>query len=248
MSSRTRSSSGARRRPSPALVVASLALFVAMGGTGYAAVTVTGRDVMNSSLTGKDVRDESLTGKDVRALTSRDVADRSLLAVDFAPGQLPAGSKGDPGARGPQGATGASGQQGPKGDTGPAGQQGPPGPKGDTGLQGLQGLQGPQGLRGLQGIQGNQGIQGPPGLTDTIKVSSPQINVPTSSILDGTATCPADHPRVTGGGHVFSGNYSNVATVLASRPTDDGTGWVVTMRNGGNALTLPYWIWMVCAA
>ena len=64
------------------------------------------------------------------------VIDRSLLALDFALGQLPAGP---PGPQGPAG---------PKGDTGPQGPAGPPGPKGDTGPQGVPGPQGPPGPAG----------------------------------------------------------------------------------------------------
>ena len=63
------------RRPSPAMVVALLALFVALGGSSYAALTVTGRNVKNSSLTGRDVRNNSLTGRDVKNLSSGDVKD-----------------------------------------------------------------------------------------------------------------------------------------------------------------------------
>ena len=37
-------------RPSAALVVAVMALFVALGGTGYAALKVTGKNVKNQSL------------------------------------------------------------------------------------------------------------------------------------------------------------------------------------------------------
>ena len=54
------------RRPSYASVVATLALVVALGGTSYAAVKITGKDVKNGSLSGKDVKDESLTGKDAQ--------------------------------------------------------------------------------------------------------------------------------------------------------------------------------------
>lgn len=54
------------RRPQPALVIALVALFVALGGTGYAAIAVTGKNVKNSSLTGKDVKNGSLGGKDVK--------------------------------------------------------------------------------------------------------------------------------------------------------------------------------------
>ena len=89
--------SNARRHLS-SNVVAYLALFVALGGTSYAAVQVTGRNVADSSLTGADLKNNSVTGKDVK--------NRSLQAADFAGGQLPAGPQGAPG---------------PKGDTGPAG-------------------------------------------------------------------------------------------------------------------------------
>ena len=89
------------RRPSPSMVVALVALFVALGGSSYAALTVTGKNVKNSSLTGKDVRNNSLTGKDVKNLASGDVKDRSLLAKDFKSGQLPAGAQGIQGPAGP---------------------------------------------------------------------------------------------------------------------------------------------------
>ena len=89
------------RRPSPAMVVALLALFVALGGSSYAALTVTGRNVKNSSLTGRDVKNNSLTGRDVKNLSSGDVKDSSLLARDFKRGQLPAGAQGIQGVPGP---------------------------------------------------------------------------------------------------------------------------------------------------
>jgi hypothetical protein len=89
------------RRPSHAVVVAYLALFVALGGSSYAAVTITGAQVRNSSLTGRDIHDGSLKGADVH--------DRSLLARDFKRGQLTAGLQGAPGAKGDTGAVGPAG-------------------------------------------------------------------------------------------------------------------------------------------
>ncbi len=89
------------RRPSPAMIVALIALFVALGGSSYAALRVTGKNVKNSSLTGKDVKNNSLTGSDVKNLRSGDVKDFSLLAKDFKAGQLPAGAQGIQGAPGP---------------------------------------------------------------------------------------------------------------------------------------------------
>ncbi|MGH3022310.1 MAG: hypothetical protein ACRDNI_01520 [Gaiellaceae bacterium] len=48
------------RMPSPAMVVALLALFVALGGSGTAAVLITGKDIKNGSVRGADVRESSL--------------------------------------------------------------------------------------------------------------------------------------------------------------------------------------------
>ncbi|MGH8574297.1 MAG: hypothetical protein ACREX8_17225, partial [Gammaproteobacteria bacterium] len=46
-------------------VMATIAVFVALGGTTYAAVTITGRNVEDASLSGKDIKPNSLTGRQV---------------------------------------------------------------------------------------------------------------------------------------------------------------------------------------
>jgi len=43
-------------------VVATLALFIALGGSSYAALTITGRDVKNGSLTARDIKRNTLGG------------------------------------------------------------------------------------------------------------------------------------------------------------------------------------------
>lgn len=73
-------------RLSYANVVSTLCLFIVLGGSAYAATTITGRDVRNGSLTGADVRDHS------------------LRARDFRRGSLPAGPQGAKGAPGAPGA------------------------------------------------------------------------------------------------------------------------------------------------
>ena len=112
-------------RPSPAMVVAAIALLASTAGVSYAAVQVTGANVKNASLIGRDLKDNTVT--------SNDVKDRSLLARDFKRGQLRAGPQG-PAAQ--QGRQGPAGQQGPQG---PAGQQGPQGPAGQQGTTGAPG-------------------------------------------------------------------------------------------------------------
>jgi hypothetical protein len=55
-----------RARLTYANVVATLALFVALGGTGYAASQITSRDVKNRSLKGGDLKKNTVTGTEIR--------------------------------------------------------------------------------------------------------------------------------------------------------------------------------------
>jgi hypothetical protein len=86
------------RRPSAALVVACVALAVALGGTGYAAVVLPANSVGTAQLRNG-------------AVVAAKVKPHSLLGSAFRPGQIPAGP---PGA---QGLAGAAGPAGPKGDS-----------------------------------------------------------------------------------------------------------------------------------
>ena len=81
--------------------VALIALFVALGGTSYAAVKLPRNSVGTKQLK-------------KNAVVSSKVKDGSLLVRDFSAGQLPAGPQG---AAGSQGAVGPQGAQGPAGDT-----------------------------------------------------------------------------------------------------------------------------------
>jgi hypothetical protein len=82
------------RRPSPAMVIALVALFASLGGVGYAATKVGSKqiannsiksaDVRNNSIAGKDVRNNSLTGKDVKGLTGADINESKLGSVPTA--------------------------------------------------------------------------------------------------------------------------------------------------------------------
>jgi hypothetical protein len=74
-----------KHRPSPALVLAVLALVVAMAGTSYAATQIGSAQIKNNSVKGKDVKDANLTGKDVKdkSLTGADIQDGSLTAADL---------------------------------------------------------------------------------------------------------------------------------------------------------------------
>ena len=114
------------RRPSPAMIVACIALLVSLGGTSFAAATQLGRDSVGTV----QLRNGAVTNPKIRnnAVDTTKVRNRSLLRVDFAPGQIPAGP------------------------TGPQGPQGAQGPKGDTGAQGPAGVIGPITVRTASGL------------------------------------------------------------------------------------------------
>jgi hypothetical protein len=117
--------------------VAYLALFAALGGSAYAAVTVTGKDIQDGTVTGRDVKNRSLGTNKL-----------SPTAVSSLTGRRgPAGAQGPQGEKGQPGPAGATGAAGLKGETGPAG------PKGETGPVGAQGPAGPQGPSGISGLE-----------------------------------------------------------------------------------------------
>jgi hypothetical protein len=139
--------------------IALAALFVALGGTSYAAVALAPNSVGTRQLRRG-------------AVTSAKVKDGSLLARNFKRGQLPrgaagpAGPQGAAGAVGPAGATGATGPQGapgPQGRPGAAGAAGATGERGATGAAGATGERGATGATGAAGSQGEPGAQGPRG-------------------------------------------------------------------------------------
>jgi Collagen triple helix repeat (20 copies) len=173
-----------RPRVTYANVTATLALFVALGGSSYAALSITGREVRNGSLTGADLAHGSIGSAEIRngSIRGIDVRDGSITAADLGKPlrrDLLAGARSEPLSPGPPGPAGAQGQPGPKGDTGATGDAGPQGPKGDTGLQGAKGDTGLQGPKGDTGSQGPQGDQGPPGPSD--------VNVPGATTQNKTA-------------------------------------------------------------
>jgi hypothetical protein len=89
--------------------MATAAVFVALGGSGYAAVRLSKNSVGSPQIRNGQVKSADLARN---AVTGGKVRDGSLLSADFKAGQLPAGP---PGAAGPKGDAGATGPQGPTG-------------------------------------------------------------------------------------------------------------------------------------
>ncbi len=65
------------------MIVALLALFVALGGSSYAALKINGKNITKRSISGKKLKKNTLSSKEVK--------NGSLLKADFESGQLPAG-------------------------------------------------------------------------------------------------------------------------------------------------------------
>lgn len=85
-----------RRRPSPALVIACIALFISLGGVSYGVATgsIDSREIRNNTVSTKDVRNNSLRTFDIRnnevrgfdirnsTIQGRDVAFNTLTGAD----------------------------------------------------------------------------------------------------------------------------------------------------------------------
>jgi hypothetical protein len=95
-----------RARITYANVMATIAVFVALGGTSYAVKRIGSKEIADNSI------------------RTRDIHDRTLLRKDFKAGQLLRGRRGPRGARGRTGRTGKTGKTGARGRTGAAGLSG----------------------------------------------------------------------------------------------------------------------------
>ncbi len=90
-------------KPSPAMVVACLALIFSLTGTAVATVTTVGRNSVGTPQLKNN------------AVNSKKVKNGSLLRADFKSGQVPAGAEGRQGEQGIQGIRGIQGIQGIQG-------------------------------------------------------------------------------------------------------------------------------------
>ena len=75
-----------RFRPSPALVISLIALFVSVSGVAWAAATIGTSDIENSAVTAKKLHKKAVTTKKVKAnaITGAKIADGSITNADLA--------------------------------------------------------------------------------------------------------------------------------------------------------------------
>lgn len=226
-------------RPSPALVIACLALFASLASGATAAKLLTGKQIAKKTITGKNVKPKTLTGKHVK--------DGSLAAKDFKKGVFSAG-----GAAGPQGASGPEGARGVDGAPGTDGGAGVPGAPGRDGEDGGVGAAGPRGEKGDQGDAGPvgpAGDNGAAGATSVVIRQGSDTNIQAAMTITVSANCNAGE-RATGGGGTNGGTAGvrlvqsyPIPAALAATPT----GWAASYENasGGPAVVRT---WVVCAS
>ena len=83
------------RHLSYANVMASVAVFVALGGGAYAAVQVNGKDIKNHTIAGKKVKNNTLGGKQINESTARRGADSAASTAQCRLGQGGVGDSAD---------------------------------------------------------------------------------------------------------------------------------------------------------
>jgi Collagen triple helix repeat (20 copies) len=138
--------------------LATVAIFVAMGGGAYAVSAIPARNRVTYACFKKKTGQLRIVAKSKKCTRSE-----RRLAWDQQGLQGPQGGLGPPGPAGPFGPAGSIGQNGAAGATGatgPAGPQGPTGPQGATGSTGSQGPTGPSGATGTAGATGATGASG----------------------------------------------------------------------------------------
>jgi hypothetical protein len=79
------------RRIRYANVMATLAVFIALGGTSYAALKITGHNIKNGTVTGRDIKNHSVAKTDVRGIGGGHL---QVSEVDGATASYPSGSYG----------------------------------------------------------------------------------------------------------------------------------------------------------
>jgi hypothetical protein len=209
-----------RPRLTFANVIACTALFVALGGTGYAAISLP-----KGSVGARQLKQGSIGSSKIK--------DRSLRAVDLAPGLLAAGASslaGAPGPTGPTGPTGPAGANGTNGTNGAAGPFPDVFPTGKT-MRGVWGMFSPS----ISSVESSISFVWPlAGAPDVIRVP---VGGPAPAGCSGTAASPAASPGrlCVFVGHILGDtNFAQLGyeNPLTGTPGSAATVGVVLWSNG----------------
>jgi hypothetical protein len=158
--------------------IALLALFVALGGTSFAAVSAKGA---SSNVVLGCVGDR--TGQ-LRVVDSAVRCGSRETPISF----NREGDQGKTGARGKAGDDGTNGRTGAAGKDGATGAAGPAGIAGANGAAGRDGATGPSGQSGAPGADGADGVDGAPGAPGADASDTPSELLTALATVDGTGS------------------------------------------------------------
>ena len=206
--------------PSPAMVVALVALSSSLASGAMAAKLLTGKDIANRSITGKDLKASSVTSKHVK--------NRSLVTKDFKKGHLLFGQIGPVGPEGPEGPRDREGDR--PAERRPGAARGAR-PERTARMESTAqtGRTAPTGRR-----RGRA-----PGATNVVIRHGTDANIQNSTVITTSVDCNAGE-RAVGGGGTNDGAAGVHLKQSNPTPATQGatpTGWAVTHENlsGGPA-------------
>jgi hypothetical protein len=165
-----------RGRINSAHVIAMIALFVALSGSSYAAVTIRASQIKNNSIPGSKLKANSVPSSKLKnnSITGRKLQNNTVGKAKLrSDALLPSSSGGNL----------INAQSEDDESSGSAGARGPQGP---SGPRGLTGATGPQGAAGATGGQGAAGTN-----ADLVKVTAGNVVAPGETSATAQLTCGA---------------------------------------------------------
>lgn len=228
--------------PTPSIALAGAALFIALGGSAFAARgLIHAGDIAPGAVTSRAIRTGAVEPKDLSTST------RALFggapAANGARGDNGStGAGGATGANGSTGAAGATGANGINGSTGTAGAPGANGPNGANGAEGTKGsngangANGPNGANGVDGTNGVDGLKGASGTNGTNGTNGINGTITPLSARQGLTPLPTGAPPTTAVElAVPAGNYVVLAKTELSQ-TGAGDSVECTLKSGATAV------------
>ena len=207
------------RTPSPATGMSAVALFVALGGIGYAAVegNIRSVEIVDNTIKSKDIKDAAIQNKDIakEEIEADRIADAAIASAEIENNtiglrDIAASAEED-----------LQGQRGPTGETGPTGLTGTSGPAGPAGRSALEPLRSGESVYGVAAVQG----QGPNLWTGvTLPIPAPTPVDSFHVVIANNDTLSGDGCTGTAADPVSSPGFVCLYTHLAVNTTS-GYGW-----------------------
>lgn len=230
------------RRPTASTVISCTALFVALGGTSYAAVTLDGKDLKNRSVTAAKIKTRTLTGKQIKndALTGKQIKESTL-------GTVPSAGRADNATRAQRADAAGTADHA-------------------TNAQNAQDAQNAKNAQNAQSAatattaQNAEQLGGKP--ASAYASSTTRVVTENSAAVEGTAagaaatvtvSCNADERAIAGGGTWLSTPIAVSTTDRVTTPTSrpvvasgEITGWQVAGRNAATGVDKVLRAYVIC--